>query len=78
VVGYQYKVIPNELLGRIKSIVLLVSWGSIPFGSLLAVYMLHFLGAQGATVALVALTAVIAVIASASPSLRRSALLTDG
>jgi len=78
VVGYQYKVIPNELLGRIKSIVLLVSWGSIPFGSLLAAYLLHFSGAQGATVALVALTAVIAVIASASPSLRRSAVLTNG
>lgn len=35
VVGYQYKVIPDELLGRVKSVVLLVGWGAVPFGSLL-------------------------------------------
>ncbi|GAB2701885.1 MFS transporter [Kitasatospora kifunensis] len=75
VVGYQYKVIPNELLGRVKSVVLLVSWGSIPFGSLFAGYLLEFAGARGAILALAGLATVTAVIASTAPGIRRSAVL---
>ncbi len=78
VVGYQYKVIPDHMLGRVNSIVLLVSWGAIPFGSLIAGGLLDHTGPRGAVRALSGLTLLVALIASLSPGLRRAAVLAEG
>jgi predicted MFS family arabinose efflux permease len=78
VVGYQYKVIPDHMLGRVKSIILLVSWGAIPFGSLIAGGLLDHAGPRGAVLALSGLTLLVALIASLSPGLRRAAVLAEG
>ncbi|MFG3013668.1 hypothetical protein ACGFZB_25110 [Streptomyces cinerochromogenes] len=70
VVGYQYKVIPDHTLGRIKSIVLLVSWGAIPVGSLIAGGLLDRTGPRAAVPALPGLALLAALIASLSPGPR--------
>ena len=76
VVGYQYKVIPDDMLARVKSIVLLVSWGAIPFGSLIAGALLDATSPRGSVLALSGLTLLVAVIATASPGIRKAAVLT--
>lgn len=73
IVGYQYRVIPDHLLSRIKSVVLLVSWGTIPFGSLIAGYFLGKTSPEATVLVLVALMTVIATIATFSPGIRRVA-----
>lgn len=70
-VGYQYRVIPDHLLSRIKSVVLLVSWGMIPLGSLIAGYLLDFTSPHATVLALTALMTVIAITATLSPGIRR-------
>ncbi|MEC3996160.1 hypothetical protein VSR01_22645 [Actinacidiphila sp. DG2A-62] len=76
VVGHQYKVIPGHLLARVKSVVLLVSWGAIPFGSLLAGGLLGAFAPAAAVAALTALTLLVALVATASPAVRKSPALT--
>jgi MFS family permease len=76
VVGHQYKVIPGHLLARVKSVVLLVSWGAIPFGSLLAGGLLGACTPAAAVAALTALTLLVALVATASPAVRKSPALT--
>ncbi len=73
VVGYQYRVIPDHLLSRIKSVVLLVSWGTIPLGSLLAGLLLDHAGPETTLLTLAAFMTVIAVVATLSPGIRRVA-----
>lgn len=72
--GYQYRVIPDHLLGRIKSIVLMVSWGAMPFGSLLAGYLLDLTSPRGAVVALLGLTLGVALLATLTPGIRKAAI----
>jgi predicted MFS family arabinose efflux permease len=59
-VGYQYRIIPSRLLSRVKSVVLLVSWGTIPFGSLIAGYLLDRNSPQTTVLVLAGLMTVIA------------------
>ncbi|MGC4941635.1 MFS transporter [Kribbella sp. DT2] len=75
VIGYQYTVIPDEMLGRVKSVVLLVSWGTIPFGSLLAGGLLDVVTPAGAVLALCGLTLLVALIATISPGIRKATVL---
>jgi Transmembrane secretion effector len=42
--SYELLVIPDRLLGRVRSSIMLVSWGSLPLGSLLAGFGLQELG----------------------------------
>ncbi|MEU6139628.1 MFS transporter [Streptomyces sp. NPDC047081] len=76
-VGYQYKVIPDHLLGRVKSVVLLVSWGAIPFGSLIAGALLDAVGPRAAVLALSGLSLLVAVVATASPGIRKAVVLAE-
>lgn len=70
VVGYQYTVIPAELLARVKSVILLVSWGAMPFGSLSAGLLLQLTGPREAMLALAGLTLLVAAVATASRAVR--------
>ncbi|MGI5452357.1 MFS transporter [Streptomyces sp. CA-249302] len=77
VVGYQYKVIPDHMLGRVKSVVLLVSWGAIPFGSLIAGALLDGVGPRAAVLALSGIGLLVAVIATTSPGIRKAVVLAE-
>jgi MFS family permease len=70
--GYQYQVVPGHMLGRIKSVVLLVSWGAMPFGQLLGGFLLGLTGPRGAVVALLGLTLGVALLATLAPGVRRA------
>ncbi|MEV4252625.1 MFS transporter [Spirillospora sp. NPDC049652] len=70
VVGYQYKVIPDHLLGRVKSVALLASWGSMPLGQLLGGCLLSVTGPRKAVLLLSLLTLAIALTTTFNRSMR--------
>jgi hypothetical protein len=49
---YVYRVTPDELLGRVRSTIRLVAWGTIPVGSLLGGVLAEALGAGTALLVL--------------------------
>ncbi|MCP2339412.1 MFS transporter [Actinomadura rupiterrae] len=70
VVGYQYQVIPDHLLGRVKSVVLLTSWGSMPLGQLLGGYLLSATAPRTTVLLLSLLTLAIALTTTLNRSMR--------
>lgn len=70
VVGYQYTVIPDHLLGRVKSVALLASWGSMPLGQLLGGYLLSATDPRKAVLLLSLLTLAIALTTTFNRSMR--------
>lgn len=67
---YELSLIPDRLLGRVESVILLLAWGSIPFGSLIAGSLLEWLGFAPALLTLSGLMALVALAASISPAMR--------
>jgi MFS family permease len=65
-----YAVTPDRLLGRVRSVVKLVAWGAIPFGSLAGGVLAGGLGAMPALMALAGVMLVVAIAATTSRSLR--------
>jgi hypothetical protein len=55
----------------------MVAWGAMPFGSLAAGYLLEPVGPRGAVLALAGFTTLVAVIGTASPGIRRAAVLAS-
>jgi MFS family permease len=68
---YELSLIPDRLLGRVESVILLLAWGSIPFGALIAGSLLEWLGFDTALVALGCLMGLVALAATVSPAVRR-------
>jgi MFS family permease len=75
---YELSLIPDRLLGRVESVILLLAWGSIPFGALIAGSLLEWLGFATALVALGCLMALVALAATLSPAVRRIPALPGG
>jgi MFS family permease len=67
---YELSLIPDRLLGRVESVILLLAWGSIPFGSLIAGSLLEWLGFTPALLTLGGLMALVALGATVSPAIR--------
>jgi MFS family permease len=67
---YELSLIPDRLLGRVESVILLLAWGSIPFGSLIAGSLLEWLGFTPALLALAGLMSLVAFGATISPAIR--------
>jgi MFS family permease len=67
---YAAVLVPNELLGRVMSAAMTVTWGVLPLASLLAGYLLSTLSAKGAIGVLAALMLAAAVVATAAPAIR--------
>jgi MFS family permease len=67
---YELSLIPDRLLGRVESVILLLAWGSIPFGSLIAGSLLEWLGFTPALLTLAGSMALVALAATVSPSIR--------
>ncbi|MFC5181226.1 MFS transporter [Actinomadura harenae] len=70
VVGYQYRVVPDHLLGRVKSVALLVGWGSMPIGQLLGGSLLSVTDPREAVLLLSLLTLAIALTTTFNRSMR--------
>jgi hypothetical protein len=74
--SYRYRLVPDRLLGRVASAGALVTWGSIPLGSLAAGYLIEGLGARETFVVLGGVFTVVGIAAvSARPI--RSATMTE-
>lgn len=71
-VSYVALLVPNELLGRVTSASMTLSWGVMPIGSLGAGLVLTTAGPTGAVLALTAIMLVAAVGATISPAIRHA------
>jgi predicted MFS family arabinose efflux permease len=69
---YALTLTPDRLRGRVGSVVLMIAWGTIPIGSLVAGIALQSLGGAGATLSFAAFMALIAVAATISPAVRHA------
>jgi MFS family permease len=67
---YELSLIPDRLLGRVESVILLLAWGSIPFGSLISGSLLEWFGFTPALLALGGLMALVALAVTISPAIR--------
>jgi hypothetical protein len=65
-----YRVTPDAMLGRVRSVTKALAWGATPLGSLAAGFLAVGFGAQGAIVSLAAVLALVAAGATLSKGLR--------
>jgi MFS family permease len=72
IITYTTILVPNELLGRVTSAAMTLSWGVMPLASLSAGYLLTAIGPVGSVLALAAVMLVTAVTATASPAVRHA------
>ncbi|GAB3824262.1 MFS transporter [Dactylosporangium cerinum] len=78
IVSYSALLVPNELLGRVTSAAMTVSWGVMPIGSLGAGLLLAGAGPTGTILALTGVMLATAVAATISPAVRRAPPLPRG
>ncbi len=67
---YRMQITPNEMLGRTSSVALQIAWGVIPFGSLLAGFLLQAVSPTAAMTVVAAGMAVTAIAATALAPVR--------
>jgi MFS family permease len=72
IITYVTVLVPNELLGRVTSAAMTLSWGVMPLASLSAGYLLTAIGPVSSVLVLAAVMLVTALIATASPSARHA------
>jgi MFS family permease len=70
---YQLGITPDAIQGKVLSVIMLIAFGAVPFGSLVGGFLLQELGTATVVLILSALTVVLAVAALLSPSVRRAA-----
>ena len=71
VVGsYRYALVPDRLLGRVQSAGSLVSWGSIPLGSLAGGFLIEAAGTRPTFLILAAVFLVAAAAATTARTIR--------
>jgi predicted MFS family arabinose efflux permease len=68
--SYRYALVPDRLLGRVQSAGALVSWGTIPLGSLAAGFLLEIISAQATFLVLAGLFVLIALGATSARVIR--------
>lgn len=69
---YRLLITPDELQGKVGSVISLLAWGAMPLGSLLAGFLLESLDSWTTTLALSVGMALVAFTASISPAIRRA------
>jgi hypothetical protein len=72
IVSYTSLLVPNELLGRVTSAAMTLSWGVMPIGSIGAGLLLSTAGPAGTILVLAAVMLVTAVGATISPAVRHA------
>jgi predicted MFS family arabinose efflux permease len=65
-----YELVPEQLLGRVRSVVKIVAWGTIPLGTLLGGVLADALGSGPALLAFGLAMVPIAVASTVSPGMR--------
>ena len=65
-----YRVTPDRLLGRVRSVIKLIAWGTIPLGALAAGFLASSLGAVNSIFFLAATLAIVALLATLAPGMR--------
>jgi MFS family permease len=65
-----YELIPDDLLGRVRSVIKIVAWGTIPVGTLLGGVLADSLGARTALLVLGLGMIPIAIVSTLSPGMR--------
>jgi hypothetical protein len=68
--AYRYALVPDRLLGRVGSVILLVAWGTIPLGAISAGFLLEGLGAVTAMLVLAGVSVAVALGATLTPTVR--------
>ena len=68
--AYRYALVPDRLLGRVGSVILLIAWGTIPLGALAAGFMLEWLGAVTSMAVLGAVNVAVALGATLARTVR--------
>jgi predicted MFS family arabinose efflux permease len=71
-ISYRYALVPDRLLGRTQSAILLVGFATIPLGSLAAGLLLEAFGAISSLAVLAALTLAVASAVTLSPAVRNA------
>jgi MFS family permease len=72
-----YRLTPDRLIGRVRSVAKAIAWGTIPMGSLAAGFLAAGVGAQG-TMAVLGLVLVVAAIAATFSRGMREVSAPDG
>ncbi|MFC8076434.1 MFS transporter [Streptomyces sp. NPDC057307] len=72
IISYTTLLVPNELLGRVMSAAMTLSWGVMPLASVGAGLLLTTIGPTSSVLVLSALMLITAVAATASPALRHA------
>jgi hypothetical protein len=75
IITYMTALAPNELLGRVTSAAMTLSWGGMPVASLGAGCLLSTLGPVRSVFVLATVMLVTAVTATVSPAVRHAPLL---
>ena len=71
VVGsYRYALVPDRLLARVQSAALVVAWGAVPLGQLVAGFLLESFGAVTSILALAGVSIAVAAAAASARSIR--------
>jgi MFS family permease len=73
--SYRYLLVPDRLLGRVGSAGRLVTWGTIPLGSLAAGYLIEGVGARETFLVLASVFVVVGIAALAARSIRSATML---
>ena len=68
--AYRYALVPDRLLGRVGSVILLVAWGTIPLGAISAGFMLEGFGAVTTMVVLSGVNFAVALGATIARTVR--------
>jgi predicted MFS family arabinose efflux permease len=68
--AYRYALVPDRLLGRVGSVILLVAWGTIPLGAISAGFLLEAFGAVTSMVVLAGVSFTVALGATLTPTVR--------
>jgi hypothetical protein len=71
-ITYMTTLVPNEMLGRVTSAAMTLSWGVMPLASLAAGYLLTTIGPVGSVLVLATVMLGAAVIATVSPAVRHA------
>jgi MFS family permease len=65
-----YRLTPDRLLGRVRSVAKAIAWGTIPMGALAAGFLASGLGAQASLLILAVVLVLPALVASLAPGMR--------
>jgi MFS family permease len=68
--AYRYALVPDRLLGRVGSVILLVAWGTIPLGAISAGVLLEAFGAVTSMLVLAGVNLAVALGATAARTVR--------